>query len=155
MASNLLRGGCACGSVRYEIRARAPRMFCCHCRACQRQSGGPMLMLLATKPGELAVVSGKIAAYHSVSIGTRHFCSICGSPIYLSRVGNPGAISVFAGTLDHPEAFKPAFHAFAGDKASWLQLEPGAKLFARQAVEPAGRQAKSHGGKRSISIERK
>ena len=34
-------GGCACGAIRYECTAEPVLMFHCHCRDCQRASGGP------------------------------------------------------------------------------------------------------------------
>ncbi|PYK62656.1 MAG: aldehyde-activating protein, partial [Verrucomicrobia bacterium] len=34
-------GGCTCGAIRYECTAEPIVMFNCHCRDCQRGSGGP------------------------------------------------------------------------------------------------------------------
>ena len=34
-------GGCACGAIRYESIAEPVMMLHCHCRDCQRASGGP------------------------------------------------------------------------------------------------------------------
>ena len=34
-------GGCACGEIRYECTAEPMMMLNCHCRDCQRSSGGP------------------------------------------------------------------------------------------------------------------
>jgi hypothetical protein len=34
-------GGCACGAIRYESTAEPALMLHCHCRDCQRSSGGP------------------------------------------------------------------------------------------------------------------
>jgi|SRR5688572_26578374 hypothetical protein len=36
-----LSGGCACGAIRYESMAEPVMMLHCHCRDCQRSSGGP------------------------------------------------------------------------------------------------------------------
>ena len=33
-------GGCACGAIRYQVDAEPVLMVNCHCRACQRASGG-------------------------------------------------------------------------------------------------------------------
>jgi hypothetical protein len=34
-------GGCACGAIRYEVSAEPIVMFNCHCRDCQKTTGGP------------------------------------------------------------------------------------------------------------------
>jgi hypothetical protein len=34
-------GGCACDAIRYESTAEPVLMLHCHCRDCQRSSGGP------------------------------------------------------------------------------------------------------------------
>jgi hypothetical protein len=34
-------GRCACGAIRYESTAEPVLMLHCHCRDCQRSSGGP------------------------------------------------------------------------------------------------------------------
>ena len=33
-------GGCFCGAVRYALTSRPMFTHCCHCRDCQRQTGG-------------------------------------------------------------------------------------------------------------------
>src|SRR5438045_3673555 len=37
----MLQGGCACGAVRYRLKTQPMIVHCCHCRDCQRQTGGP------------------------------------------------------------------------------------------------------------------
>jgi hypothetical protein len=36
----MLEGGCACGAVRYRLTSKPMIVHCCHCRDCQRQTGG-------------------------------------------------------------------------------------------------------------------
>src|SRR5262252_9413236 len=36
-----LIGGCLCGSVRYEVHTAPRSTFYCHCRDCQKETGGP------------------------------------------------------------------------------------------------------------------
>ena len=33
-------GGCFCGAVRYTMTDRPMFINCCHCRDCQKQTGG-------------------------------------------------------------------------------------------------------------------
>src|SRR5215813_8444896 len=35
-----ITGGCACGAIRYEVTAEPIVMFNCHCRDCQKTTGG-------------------------------------------------------------------------------------------------------------------
>jgi len=35
-----ITGGCACGAIRYEVAADPMVMFNCHCRDCQKTTGG-------------------------------------------------------------------------------------------------------------------
>src|SRR5213596_1551536 len=36
-----ITGGCACGAIRYEVTAEPIVTFNCHCRDCQKTTGGP------------------------------------------------------------------------------------------------------------------
>lgn len=35
-----ITGGCACGAIRYEVTAEPIVTFNCHCRDCQKTTGG-------------------------------------------------------------------------------------------------------------------
>jgi len=39
-----LLGGCLCGSVRYQVDTPPRHTFYCHCRDCQKETGGPFAM---------------------------------------------------------------------------------------------------------------
>ena len=38
--NNPYTGGCACGAIRYECNAEPMFSWICHCRECQRATGG-------------------------------------------------------------------------------------------------------------------
>ena len=57
-------GGCACGAVRYECSAEPLMMGNCHCRDCQRATGGPFVSILAV-PKEALKITGEVK-YHEV-----------------------------------------------------------------------------------------
>ena len=40
MTTETFAGGCFCGAVRYQMTSRPMFVNCCHCRDCQRQTGG-------------------------------------------------------------------------------------------------------------------
>ena len=39
-----LEGGCACRTVRYKLTASPLIVHACHCRDCQRLTGGPFVI---------------------------------------------------------------------------------------------------------------
>ena len=48
-----LSGGCQCGGVRYEIKAKPLTVYVCHCTECQRQSGSAFAQQLGDAMGEI------------------------------------------------------------------------------------------------------
>ncbi len=58
------------------------------------------------------------------------FCGDCGTYLWSFYHGAPGdALFVRAGTLEHPEAVRPAVHIFTRSKLPWVQLPAGARAF--------------------------
>ena len=57
-------GGCHCGAVRFEVKSKAPKLSVwCHCRNCQRISGGPVMVRTpADRPAQCARPGGGRAA---------------------------------------------------------------------------------------------
>ncbi len=45
-------GGCACRAILYECTAEPLEMFRCHCRDCQRASGGGACNYVVVVPAE-------------------------------------------------------------------------------------------------------
>jgi hypothetical protein len=112
-------GGCQCGAVRYQLLA-APRASICHCRMCQKASGGPIMAFARVKESELRWTRGQPAVFRSSSLAERHFCSACGTPLTYHFIGS-GNISVTAGSLDDPEAVRPERQFGAERMLSWFR----------------------------------
>ncbi len=129
-----LKGGCACGSVRYELTASPLIVHACHCRDCQRITGGPFVINIWI---EKKFVEASGAAPQSFMLkggsGNKHevfFCGRCGTYVWSRYYGAPGeALFVRAGTLDTPEAVKPDVHIFTRSKLPWLKLAEDAQAF--------------------------
>lgn len=52
-------GRCLCGQVRYRMTAPPMRVTVCHCRFCQRATGGAYMVEPIFDAAALTVVSGK------------------------------------------------------------------------------------------------
>lgn len=129
-----LAGGCTCGIIRYELTNSSLIVHACHCRDCQRITGGPHVIniWIESKFVERSGAEPKSFVTKGGS-GKRHevfFCSECGTYVW-SRYGiAPGdCLFVRAGTLDNPEAVTPDVHIFTRSKLPWVRLPEGVRVF--------------------------
>ena len=90
-------GGCACGAIRYESTAEPVMMLHCHCRDCQRSSGGPFSSFVIVPTEAFKLLQGSLRFHDSPSDrgGKTHrgFCLDCGSPILAKTDSNPDIVA--------------------------------------------------------------
>jgi hypothetical protein len=115
-----MTGGCLCGSLRYSVSAAPVFQVICHCKMCQKASGGPFVALAFVPPESVAVTKGTTKTIQTSSDSVRHFCADCGSPIFFQRP-QVQRIAVLVGTLDEPFDFKPNFHCYTESTMTWLK----------------------------------
>jgi hypothetical protein len=112
-------GGCQCGAVRYRLSAEPTGANICHCRMCQKASGGPMMAFAGVRLSEFLVSSGAIATFSSSDIAERGFCARCGTPLTYRELGSD-RVSVTLGSLDEPGAVAPVTQLGVESKVGWL-----------------------------------
>jgi hypothetical protein len=122
-------GGCSCGAIRYECSAEPIMMFKCHCRDCQRLTGGGFAPALLVPTSAFRWTKGQ-PRYHFTpsTAGGQHkrgFCAECGSRLTggESDEQSTGFIGVTAGSLD-PSWFRPQMDLFVSDAQPWDQMDP-------------------------------
>lgn len=116
-----MKGGCACGEVRYRLASAPGDTGWCHCRLCQRVSGAPA-MVFTTLPREDFVIergADRIGEIALTSFGRRRFARCCGTPLAMTVDWQPASIDVTVASLDEPEAAPPGFHIYYGDRIHW------------------------------------
>jgi hypothetical protein len=94
-------GGCQCGAVRYALRA-APEGSVCHCRMCQKATGGLFAALAKLAKADLVWTRGTPTSFRSSGAACRDFCAQCGTPLTFRYLDAPH-MEVTIGSLDHPE----------------------------------------------------
>lgn len=135
--SSYRTGGCLCGRVRYTAPATPLTVTACHCRDCQRQSGGA-LTLLAVFPRDSVTIEGETSCYEGIGDSgrpvQRYFCGTCGSPIWSDSpiARERGIMIVKAGTLDEVDDLAPKLHFWTASKQPWLELGTGATPVERE-----------------------
>ncbi len=128
-----LEGHCLCGAVTITIDgAHVPSPGACHCRMCQRWSGG-VFMCFEAAP-EAVHVTGDVARYASSIFTERAFCPTCGSHLWMRDIDQPdGNFEVMPGLFDAARTWptrseiytENAIAALAGDhpRATGAQYE--------------------------------
>jgi hypothetical protein len=128
-------GGCQCGAVRYAIAERPLRLYVCHCRECQKQSGSAFGMSLIVRRAAFAVTQGTAGSWSRQADSGRtmacFFCAVCGSRLWHARDGID-TVSVKAGSLDTPADFSSATHIWTSRKVPGLVIPPDAEQYAEE-----------------------
>lgn len=119
--------------LRYKLTNHPLIVHACHCRDCQRLTGGPHVINIwierkfveATGAPKSFMLKGGSGNDHEV-----FFCDNCGTYVW-SRYGiAPGdCLFVRAGTLDQPDAVTPDVHIFTRTKLPWVQLPKNVRAF--------------------------
>lgn len=115
-----LSGGCQCGRVRYRVSGDPEEAYLCHCRMCQRATGGISIAFAAYK---LSQISWETEPdwYASSPIAKRPFCSACGTPLGFRFNEGSERMDLTVGSFDDPSRFTPEHHFGAeGLNEAWL-----------------------------------
>ena len=131
-----LEGGCLCGAVRYRITLPPIGTGYCHCRMCQRSSGGPVQASAEIPVEGFTLIKGELKAYRSSAAAVRQFCPHCGSQISFRPAVDPSFVSVNTPTLDNPEALAPRKHIWRESRIAWFETADDLPRHDRDANEP-------------------
>ena len=118
----MITGGCLCGAARYEAGGEPLFVLQCHCRVCQRVSGTghvPVMGVAKALFKLTGVTTGYAVIADSGTTVTRHFCPICGSPVFATFENNPDAIGISVGSTDDPAAYAPQAILYTRSRWGW------------------------------------
>jgi len=130
-----LRGGCACGAIRFECTSESILSVLCHCRDCQRSTGSAYAAELVVPESAFSFVRGTPRQFavmgDSGNTVQRGFCPDCGSPLVASSSGRPQFLAIQAASLDDPTLFHPTHHVYTSSAQPWDHIDPELSAFAR------------------------
>lgn len=95
-------GGCQCGKHRYEMDV-LEKSHVCHCRMCQRATGGLFAALVGAPKTRFRWTSEPAPEFESSNLARRPFCATCGTPLGFTYNLPDARYYVTIGSLDHPE----------------------------------------------------
>ena len=127
----IVRGGCTCGRIRYQLEAAPLFCYACHCSECQKASGSVFApsatiefdrvrCISETKPKVLT----REANRHEHTIFS---CPHCWDVLWERGSYSPSTYNISIGTLDLPSLFEPDLHIYIEGKVNWLMLPEGTK----------------------------
>ncbi|MCC2655849.1 MAG: alanine acetyltransferase [Panacagrimonas sp.] len=133
-----LKGSCHCGKVKFSVESAEPVPFMrCYCSICRKTAGaGGYAINLGADARSLKVTGKRFVKIYRArlpdrkSAGTRpstarrHFCTFCGSPLWVWDPTWPELVHPHAGAIDTALPAPPEnVHILTGSKASWVKIE--------------------------------
>ena len=125
-------GGCLCGQVRWRAAAEPINVRLCHCRNCQRATGGPYFARALFNDADVER-SGETTRWASSQRLHRLSCTRCGTPVFAEPQDGPW-IAVSLTTLDNAAALAPGSHIWVSSKLPWTLIDDGLPQFPQGAA---------------------
>ena len=134
-----MTGGCLCGRVRYEASIESDDAYWCHCKMCQKATGG-IAAAFVQVPVAAIVWHSEPDWYASSPIAKRPFCSACGTPLGFAWADGGDNMDLTVGSFDDPSRFKPVAHAGSESiHEAWLDTRDLKRLYTAQTESVAKR----------------
>lgn len=108
-AKEIVAGGCQCGRIRYRVGIDNDDAYLCHCRMCQRATGGFAAAFKGVKRADV-VWEREPDRYRSSPFARRGFCSACGTPLTFEFDEGSDNLDLTLGSFDEPGRFQPKSH---------------------------------------------
>ena len=119
-----MTGGCMCGRVRYRAEISDDKAYLCHCRMCQRATGGVSIAYRNMKRADVRW-EREPEHYHSSPIAKRGFCAECGTTLTFQFSDEESEnMDLTVGSFDDPSRFRPAHHfGVESMHRAWINTE--------------------------------
>lgn len=127
MADFCMKGGCACGDVRYQLTAKPMFVHCCHCTECQCLTGSAFALNAMIESTHVSLLQGKPESITTPAASGNGQdilrCPTCRTAVWSHYAGAGDKISfVRVGALDDPNLLPPDIHIFTRSKQPWVHL---------------------------------
>ncbi len=108
--------------MRYALYVVPQRSHVCHCRMCQRATGGLFAALAGAPKADFAWTKGEPAVFASSNLATRAFCRDCGTPLSFSYNQPEAHFYVTIGSLDDPNLAPIEMQFGVESRISWVKF---------------------------------
>ena len=125
----MLKGGCYCAQVRYEVQGLPFHSTLCHCADCRRIAAAPVVAWFSASIDGFRFVAGEPKRFASSEKVTRTFCPNCGTPLTYQHADLPDELDISTCSLDTPETVKPDDHTHTAGQLPWIHFSDGLKTY--------------------------
>jgi len=116
-------GGCLCGQVRLQIVGVPGVVLECHCKDCQKSTGGGAVLAALCSRDAVELLQGELAGYSVVGDSggevRRCFCSTCGTPVYSELAKYPDHLVLKSGIWDIDPGLRPNMAIWTDSAPAW------------------------------------
>jgi hypothetical protein len=134
-----VEGGCVCGAVRYRLTAPPLAAYNCHCRDCQRSSGGTHTMSMPIARERVELLAGDLTFYDKQADSGRTVrafaCAKCGTKVWNEPQAAPQVLILKPGTLDDPSWAVPVGNIWTASALPWADIDADAVNFPGQPTD--------------------
>ena len=125
---------CCCGEVKFEIETARANVVNCHCTDCRGMTGAAFTTYFVVSAKRFVLAQGEdlLKSFSPKGEVARHFCGICGTPLFNTNPKYPGLRMVYYGTIDFAEAPVPTTNIFCRSKLPWVELDEDAANYAAE-----------------------
>ena len=126
-----LNGSCHCGAIKFRLVSHTPQPYMrCYCSICRKTGGGGGYAINIMGEAKSLKVTGKkfLSVYRvkqgrKLSDAHRHFCSRCGSALWVADPHWPESVYPFASAIDTalPRP-KETQHIMTDYAAPWVEI---------------------------------
>jgi hypothetical protein len=128
--TDILEGRCTCGAVKYRIVSKPFFVHGCHCRWCQRESGGAFAINAMIEADRVELLQGEPEPFlvpTPSGAGQKVFrCPTCRVSVWSNYLRAGEKIRfVRVGTMEEPDRLAPDIHIHTVSKQPWVTLPDG------------------------------
>lgn len=155
----MIRGGCLCGGMRFEIARAVGPFELCHCTRCRRASGSAFAAMLGVRTADFRWLRGaELVERYEAPVREAppayrtSFCRRCGSPAPDPPPGDAW-FEIPAGLLDDDPGRRPDRHIYVEHGAPWFEIADALPRFTKAEIRSL-RETGGDGGPCTIRLAR-
>jgi hypothetical protein len=117
---------CSCGQLQARCAGEPDLVSVCHCKACQRRTGGGFGIAAFFSRTAVAVSGESRSFTRSSDSGfavTFHFCPACGSTVCWEPDRKPQTIAVAVGAFADSNFPAPTREVYTDNRCAWIGLQ--------------------------------